>query len=351
MNSYEQKTFLGQTLLYNPEAHFDFSDYGISIPMAYDRSQKIFEHFKQDSFDLKYVSKHSLIKIKREDLLRVHRVQYVDELLFSDEKLMYHIFNAYELVDIDGNVYRFNADLQKKSWRNFLDQVLMQIELTYMASVVALEMGFSFYLGGGMHHAMTDRGRGFCLLHDVAIAIRKLQNEKKVQRVWVIDLDAHKGDGTAEIFKNDPTVTTMSIHMQEGWPLNVGQFSDPWFIPSDVDCGISADDSQEYYLEQCRKGLERCLELSDNVLPDMAFVVDGADPFEADELESAKLLKLTKETMLKRDEIVYQFFNRRETPMTYVMAGGYGEYSYEIYIQFLELVRKHPTQRTKISPR
>src|SRR6185437_1498871 len=89
---------------------------------------------------------------------------------------------------------------------------------TVLATRLAFEYGLAANLGGGYHHAFPDRGRGFCALHDVAIAIRCAQREKRIRRVLIVDVDFHQGDGSAVIFKDDPDVFTLSIHSEEGWP-------------------------------------------------------------------------------------------------------------------------------------
>jgi acetoin utilization deacetylase AcuC-like enzyme len=218
----------------------------------------------------------------------------------------------------------------------------------YLSSKSALRLGFSYFLGGGMHHAMSFSGRGFCLVNDIVIVLKKLLDEKAIQHAWVIDLDAHKGDGTAELTHNDPTITTFSIHMKNGWPLNQGGPNDPWFIPSNIDIEISAGE-EEQYLSKLTNGLSH-LE-SNFPRPDIVIVVDGADPYSEDALPSTALLKLSKEQMLERNKLVYHFLNDRNIPQSYCMAGGYGKKSWEIYFQFLHFVGQNSPEWTEISSR
>jgi acetoin utilization deacetylase AcuC-like enzyme len=220
--------------------------------------------------------------------------------------------------------------------------------MTYESSKAALKSGFSYYLGGGMHHAMSFTGRGFCVINDIAIAIAKMQKENLIKHAWVIDVDAHKGDGTAEIFHQNENVSTMSIHMQKGWPLNSGSDADPWFIPNNIDIGIMPGEEDSYLV----KLLAGLLSMENTrPWPDLVILVNGADPFEADELESAKEIKLSKEIMLERDMMLYNFFKDSHIPQSYVMAGGYGKRSWEIYAQFLEFVGKNSSEGTEISSR
>ena len=207
--------------------------------------------------------------------------------------------------------------------------------MTHASTNYALKNGFSYYLGGGMHHSMSFAGRGFCLVNDTVITLKKMQAEGKIKTAWIVDVDVHKGDGAPELLQNDSTIKTMSIHMKEGWPLNSGSVRDPWFIPSTVDVGLDIGE-EDQYLARLEAGLLELEEIAPK--PDIVIVVNGADPFEHDELSSASFLNLTKEQMLARDKFLYQFFKSKSIPQSYVMAGGYGLKSWEIYLQFLKFV-------------
>jgi acetoin utilization deacetylase AcuC-like enzyme len=202
---------------------------------------------------------------------------------------------------------------------------------------VALKNGFCFYFGGGMHHAQKDYGNGFCLLNDIAIAIRKLQAEKVIKQAWIIDVDAHKGDGTAALTEGDDSVTTLSIHMAKGWPLDQEKYDsggklNPSFIPSDIDIPIDAGE-EHLYVTRLKEGLRM---LDSQPTADLAVVLAGADPYEKDELPSAKLLQLSLEQLQERDLLIYDFLQNKSIPTAYLMAGGYGESAWEVYTQFLE---------------
>jgi acetoin utilization deacetylase AcuC-like enzyme len=188
-----------------------------------------------------------------------------------------------------------------------------------------------------MHHAQRDYGSGFCLLNDIVIAIRKLQAENAIKRAWVVDVDAHKGDGTAALTERDDSVKTLSIHMAKGWPLDgekyiAGGKLNPSFIPSDIDIPIGEDEDQ-LYVTKLEEGLNL---LARQPKADLAVVVAGADAYGKDELPSAKLLKLTLAQLKERDLLVYNFLKNQGIPQAYLMAGGYGESSWEVYLQFLE---------------
>lgn len=335
-------------IFYNPDCDLRFSDYGIEIPIASIRSKNVFEHLQKLNPNLKDFELQDIPVITREDILLAHNPDYVERLFGTYAELEREILTCYELIDEFGLYHRYNPKNAKKDFTRALDRVLKQTGITYFATKDALKTGFSFYLGGGMHHAMSFGGRGFCLINDIVITLRKLQKENLIKTAWVIDVDAHKGDGTAEITARDPSITTMSLHMKEGWPLDSGSVRDPWFIPNNVDVGIDVGEESKY-IEKLKAALD---ELEANYpRPDVVIVVDGADAFEHDQLESTHKLKLTKEQLLERDKTIYQFLLDRKIPQSYVMAGGYGPRSWEIYAQFLEFVWESSSEGSEISSR
>lgn len=315
-------------VFYHPENDLVLSEYGIQIPVAGDRALNVFNSVPGlQTFDFS-----TFVSFNAEDLRLAHNDDYVARLFGSEEELVREIMTCFELVKPDGSYHRYDPQSARKKLHEAFKIILQRGALTYVSTKAALTDGFSFHLGGGMHHAMSFGGRGFGLINDIVITLRKLQKEKMISHAWVVDVDAHKGDGTAELTQNDPTISTLSIHMAQGWPLDQGNSSDPWFIPSDVEIGIEADKNHTY-LERLNKGL---MEMENKFpRPDVVIVVDGADPYEHDELASASLLKLKKEEMLERDKLIFNFFKERNIPQSYVMAGGYGKKSWEIYSQFL----------------
>lgn len=302
-----------------------FSDFGIDIPIVDDRSSKVVHALRIQETPLE---EFPLITL--EDLRLAHTERYVMGL-FNENLLELLLMEAYELVKSDGTYHRYDPTKAKFPLSALRDRVLLQCGGTLLAMNYALENDPSFFLGGGMHHAMSFGGRGFCLVNDIVIGLRKLQKANKITKALVIDVDAHKGDGTAELCFKDDSIFTMSIHMKRGWPLDDGDEAAPWFIPSDRD--IEIDVGQEaHYLESLKHALDDIFKKHSF---DLVVVVNGADPYEHDELESASLIKLTKEQMLARDLMLYDFFEAKKIPQCYLMAGGYGKRSYEIYEQFL----------------
>jgi acetoin utilization deacetylase AcuC-like enzyme len=190
-----------------------------------------------------------------------------------------------------------------------LEAVWLAAGGTILAAQCALRDGLACNLGGGFHHAYPDHGEGFCAIHDVAVAIRRLQSDKSIRRAIVVDTDVHHGNGTAAIFASDPTVFTLSIHQENNYPAHKP--------PSTVDLNMwdRADDTE--YLEALLPAVEKAL---DEFRPDILFYIGGADPFHEDQLGG---LALTKKGLLERDRRTFEQARRRNIPIATTLAGGY----------------------------
>lgn len=187
---------------------------------------------------------------------------------------------------------------------------LHAISGTINASRRALVDSVSSNLAGGTHHAYPDRGEGFCVLNDVAVSIRVLQREKLASRFLIIDLDVHQGNGTAFIFQDSPEVFTFSMHGAKNFPL----FKET----SRLDIELADGTADDEYLETLDHALSR-LRLHN---ADIIFYLAGADPYENDRLGR---LKLTKEGLRRRDEIVLRFARDEGIPIVTTMSGGYAQ--------------------------
>ncbi len=328
-------------LIYNSEADKNLLDYGVFIPLKADRAEKIITELQKRV----EVPKPTPIpkRLSINDYYRIHDKEFIDAVHAENSKAQEKYFvDCYELIDSEGNFNRYNPLMAKKNWTHALSKIKSQVELTLETLIQAREYGSAFFLGGGMHHSMSFSGRGFCLFHDGLIGLSYLKNIGAIDSAWIIDVDAHKGDGAPEIIqkKNIDYVKTLSFHMADSWPLT-GERNDrdgnlnPWFIPSDID--IEHREGEEAnYLKKLEAGL---MEMEKKFsLPDIAWIALGSDPYEYDELPSTASLKLSKEVMLARDLLIYKFFKSRNIPQAFVMAGGYGDHVYKIYLQFLEKV-------------
>lgn len=326
-------------ILYDDTYPPSMIEFGIEIPISNSRTVDTFRHLIAHPVIGPLEARWHIPKISeqigREDLMRVHGNAYIDRL-FSDA-LESEITSTFELVDSEGRFHRYNPSSAVLPLSHLFKRILHKVAGTAQCCRIALETGFCFYFGGGMHHAHATFGNGFCMLNDIVIALRKLQAEERIRTAWVIDVDAHKGDGTAAITHGDGTIATLSIHMADGWPLDGASVlpdgrPNPSFIPSDVDITVAAGEEADY-LKRLEDGL---LRLESIVRPDIAVVVGGADPYDKDALPSTETLNLTLEQMLDRDLTVYRFLAARGIPYAGLMAGGYGEHVWEVYARFLE---------------
>ena len=326
-------------ILYDDSRKEGLVEFGIEIPVLLSRVLNTFEFLKSHAVlgpksDQWHVSKIEET-ISRDDLLRAHSGEYVEKLFSAG--LKNEIIRTFELVDEAGNYFRYNPDRAALPLIQLFDRILDIVASTVQSCRVALDKDFCFAFTGGMHHAQREYGDGFCMLNDIVIAIRKLQAEGLIRTAWVIDIDAHKGDGTAALTRGDDTITTLSIHMGNGWPLDGDEYDprgnfNPSFTPSDIDIPM-AKGEDHLYITRLQEGLNR---LASRPRPDLAVVVSGSDPYHKDELPSTSDLKLTLAQLMERDLLTYNFLKERDIPRAYLMAGGYGEGCWEVYAQFLE---------------
>ena len=226
-----------------------------------------------------------------EDILRVHTGEWV-------RKLKTGTLTASDVMRLE---VPYSPELVEAVW--------LAAGGTILAGQMALRDGFSSNLSGGFHHAYTNHGEGFCAIHDVAVAIRKLQADSAIKKAIVVDTDVHHGNGTAAIFRNDPTVFTLSIHQLNNYPAHKPL--------SNVDLNMDDGVEDEEYLSALIPAVQQAL---DSFRPDLLFYVGGADPYCEDQLGG---LSLTKEGLKKRDRSVFEEARRRRIPVATTLAGGY----------------------------
>ena len=226
-----------------------------------------------------------------EDILQVHTADWV-------RKLKTGTLTASEVMKLE---VPYSPELVEAVW--------LAAGGTILAAQSALRDGFGANLGGGFHHAYPAHGEGFCAIHDVAVAIRRLQVDKAVCKAMVVDTDVHHGNGTAAIFAGDESVFTISIHQENNYP--------PHKPPSNIDLNMwdRADDME--YLGELIPVVQKSL---DDFRPDIVFYVGGADPFCEDQLGG---LALTKRGLSERDHKVFEEVRRRGIPLATTLAGGY----------------------------
>jgi acetoin utilization deacetylase AcuC-like enzyme len=226
-----------------------------------------------------------------EEITRVHDADYIHRLL--------------------------NGELTQKEirpiglpWsREIVERARRSVGGTIEACRSALVEGVSVNLGGGTHHAFHDRGQGYCILNDAAIATRALQAQSLAGKIFIVDCDVHQGNGTAALFQNDPSVFTFSIHGKNNFPYRKEA--------GDMDIALEDGTADEDYLKALKRGIEFGLE---RIEADLVIYLAGADPFKDDRFGR---LSLTKNGLAQRDRLVFQRCYEAGLPIAVTMAGGY----------------------------
>ncbi|TVM14838.1 histone deacetylase [Oceanidesulfovibrio indonesiensis] len=343
-------------LLYDPDIAIRFPDYGFQIPDPGDRASRVVRELLESGVVAGTggggLSQSTLLEpVTRDDLARVHTADYLDSILSSDPAAALHA--VYELFDAHGRPNRYYPDAAILPLPDLVDRARRHVAGTMLALSHVLEHArndsFCYFLGGGMHHATAHAGRGFCPFNDIVVALRAVRAQGNAKRFWIIDTDAHRGDGTAALCLEDPDAATLSIHMAHGWPLDGPFFEEdgrlhPARIPSDLDIPIP-EGGEPHYLPALARGLDMLDAMTraawNGAGPDAAIVVAGGDPYEHDELPSASPLRLTLEQLRKRDVLVHSYLAQRSIPQAWIMAGGYGARAHEPVTQFLRYAASH----------
>lgn len=225
-----------------------------------------------------------------EDVLRVHTPEYVG-------KAKTGAFSPMEAATLE---VPWSPSLARAKW--------LAAGASIEAARLARNDRCAAVIGGGFHHAFPDHGEGFCLIHDVAVAVRALQAGGEARRAAIVDLDVHHGNGTAAILGQDPDTFTVSLHQQDNYP-----FEKP---PSHMDVGLPDGTGDDAYLGALEEPLRRAIEFR----PDVLFYLAGADPFEGDLLGG---LSLTLAGLRERDRRVFTAARDADVPVVVTLAGGY----------------------------
>jgi acetoin utilization deacetylase AcuC-like enzyme len=192
-----------------------------------------------------------------------------------------------------------------------VERARRSVGATLLAADAALADGVGANLGGGTHHAFADGGRGFCVFNDVVVTVRALRRAGRAERVLVVDLDVHQGDGTHAALMDDPEAFTFSINGFRNYPFRR--------VPGDLELDLADGTGDERYLEGLARLLPQALARS---RPDICFYLAGADPYEGDRLGR---LGLTKDGLAARDAVVRDALARAGVPVCVTLAGGYAD--------------------------
>lgn len=190
----------------------------------------------------------------------------------------------------------------------FVQRALASVGGTLSAAHDALEFGWGGTLGGGTHHAFRGGGAGFCVFNDIAVSIQFLRKEGRINRAAVIDLDVHQGDGTAQIFSNDPAIFTLSIHCDRNFPFRKQQSALDVSLPDGVE--------DQDYLRRLSEVLPQVLDFR----PDIIFYQSGVDGLATDVLGH---LALTHQGLMERDRMVMHAARDARIPLVITSGGGY----------------------------
>ena len=254
-----------------------------------------------------------------QDILRVHTPQYVN-------KLKTGTLSAREELELE---IPYSAELVEAFWLAAGGSIL--------AGENALKDGVAVNIGGGFHHAFPDHGEGFCMIHDVAVAIRRMQRDNKIHPAMTVDCDVHQGNGTAAIFAGTRTVSeplpssgptvlgkhplmrgthagdvfTISLHQENNYPA--------WKPPSSIDVDLPDGITDDDYLAWLDNALSAGLR---QFTPDLICYIAGADPYREDQLGG---LGLTIEGLKKRDELMFRVAKSQNIPVMVTYAGGYAQ--------------------------
>lgn len=182
---------------------------------------------------------------------------------------------------------------------------------TYQCARYAQEFGVAMNTAGGTHHAFRERGEGFCVLNDFAIASNMLLHRKEADKILIVDLDVHQGNGNAKIFENESRVFTFSMHGEKNYPLRKQS--------SDLDIGLPDKAEGNLFLKRLEETLPR---LIDEIKPDFIFYLAGVDILESDKLGR---LSVSKQDCLARDKYVFKTCKDNNIPVAVSMGGGYSE--------------------------
>lgn len=236
---------------------------------------------------------HDPARVSREDLLLVHTADYVDRFTHG----------------------RLTRDEERKlgfPWsEGLVERSYRAAGGTLAAASYAVEHGLAMNLAGGTHHAFPDHGEGFCVFNDVAVAIRALQRDGRIERAAVVDLDVHQGNGTHAVFADDESVFTFSMHGGRNYPFHK--------VAGRLDVELEDRTDDDRYLSLLAAALPGVLA---EARPDLVIYLAGADAHEADRLGR---LGLTFDGLARRDSMVLEQCREVGLPVAVTIAGGYGE--------------------------
>lgn len=232
-------------------------------------------------------------EIKEEDILLAHNAEY---------------WNKLKTLSLDPKEERRTGFPQSE---RLIQRERIIMHGTYLSAVASIKEGIGFNIAGGTHHAFTYKGEGFCLLNDMALSALMLEKYNNLNRILILDLDVHQGNGSAEILKGKKNIFTFSMHGKENYPLEKEE--------SDWDIELTHETKDEDYLQILYDSLKK---LKNDFDPEIVLFQSGVDILESDKFGR---LNISLNGCKQRDEILYEFFSKYSTPITATMGGGYSK--------------------------
>ncbi len=296
-------------LVYSPLYQSDLTVLGSNIEFAADRGARVLSELAREmspGAELKY-RKPQMLTFKQ--MRRTHDETYLDSLKLPSTWAA--VFGVSTVLPSNGHT--------SKVLRKLLNDYRLKSGGTLLAARMALQNGLAANLGGGYHHAHRDRGDGYCVLNDIAMTVHNLRAEKLADKVMVIDLDFHQGNGVSTIFEGDSKVFTLDFHAFEAWPMHKQKCS--------LAVAIRKHEAGMYN-EKLKEALAQALK---SFQPDLVIFVHGADAYEHGLRNRGEGFALTLEQMKERDRLVIDCFADRHIPLALCFAGGYGNRAWEAH--------------------
>lgn len=230
-----------------------------------------------------------------------------------EEKWLFRTHNA-EYLEKLNSLSLSKSEIRKTGFplsRELVEREVHIMSGSVQAALFAMEFGIAMNIAGGTHHAFSDRGEGFCLLNDIAIAANYLLDQEAVKKILIVDLDVHQGNGTAEIFSHQPNVFTFSMHGESNYPMKKEA--------SDLDVGLPDKTDDKTYLNLLKRNL---LPVFETFQPDFIIYQCGVDVLASDKLGR---LGMSLSGCRERDRFVLELANKNKIPIMCCMGGGYSE--------------------------
>ncbi len=272
-----------------------------------------------DGYDLnfgRHVFPSEKYRLIKEKLLRDGAAEPADfltpEPVTSEQLLLVHTADWVRKLETGTLSYQDILRLEVPYSRRMVEAFYLAAGGTLLAAREALDRGIGVNIGGGFHHGFPGHGEGFCAINDMAVAIRVLQNEKRIRKALVIDCDVHQGNGTATIFRDDPSVFTVSLHQRNNYPSEKP--------PSSIDVHLNDGVHDAEYLARLRDAYGAAVA---GFRPDLVVYVSGSDAYFDDQLGG---LSLTIQGMKARDTYVFEVALAQRIPVAVTLAGGYAHF-------------------------